>query len=66
MLYRYIHIIHNVHTVKAKFDKVILTGNLDVMLCSVWKKNVCVIQQHSNTLCRMEEEGASPKQLMKD
>lgn len=48
MLYRYTYITHNIHTVKAKFDKVILTGNLDVMLCSIWRKSV--IQQHSNLL----------------
>lgn len=65
MLYRYAHIIHNIHTVKAKFDKVILTGNMDVMW-SIWKKNVCVIQQHLNILCRLKEECVSPKQLMKD
>lgn len=53
MLYRYIHIIYNIHTMKAKFDKVILTGKLDVM-CSIWRKNICFIQQHSNI---MQDEG---------
>lgn len=66
MLYRYTYIIHNVHTVKAKFVKVILTGNLDVMLYFIWRKNVCVIQQHSNLLYKMKKEGISPKQAMKE
>lgn len=66
MLYRYTYIIHNIHTVKAKFDKIILTGNFDVMLCSIWRENVCVIQQHPKFLYKIEKEGISSKQAMKE
>lgn len=64
MLYRYTYITHNIHTVKAKFDKVILTGNLDVMLCSIWRKSV--VQQHSNLLYTMKKGSISSKQAMKE
>jgi len=50
--------------VKAKFDIVILTGNLRVT-CSTWKKNVCYSATF-NMLCGTKEEGAPPKQLVKD
>lgn len=66
MLYRYTYAIHNIHRVKAKFDKFILTGNFDVMLCSIWRKNVCAIQEHYHLLYKMKKEGISSKQAMKE